>query len=80
MSCNYVVIVAADVEILCVQPPSSPPLNKRNQSSKPGKTSASHKPSVKPVAEGHSASKIDIKKGINFVICSHHTIDWLKLY
>jgi len=61
-------ILSVAVDILCVQPPSSPPLHKRQQSSKSGKrTSGGQKLSVKSVAEGRSLSKLDTKKGISFV-------------
>ena len=65
-----VVISCVAVNILYVQPPSSPQLPKRQQRSKSGKrTSVSQKPGVKPLAEGRSASKTDVKKG-NLRYCS----------
>jgi len=57
---------------VCMQPPSSPPLDRRQQASKSlGKktsgTATAPKLSVKPLTEPRAASKADIKKGIFFM-------------
>ena len=57
--------------VLCFQLPSSPQLDRRQQSSKLSKrtiAAATQKLDVKALAEGRSPSKSDIKKGIIFVI------------